>query len=58
VTLPPGDTFSRLLGSDWETWHWFNNARARDEAMADMARRHEYSRRGDEPRIVLQAVER
>ena len=58
VTLPPGDTFARLVGSDWETWHWFNSARARDEAMADMARRHEYSRAGDEPRIVLEAVER
>jgi len=58
VTLPPGDTFAGLLGKDWEAWHWFNSARARDAAMADMARRHEYSRSGDEPRIVLEAVER
>ena len=58
VSLPAGDCFAQLVDTDWETWHWFNNPRARDAAMADMARRHEYSRAGDEPRIVLEAVDR
>lgn len=58
VTLPPGDTFHLVLGEGWETFHWFADAQSRDAAMADMAKRHRYSRIGDDPSIVLQAVER
>jgi hypothetical protein len=58
VSLPPGDTFRRLVGDDWETTHWFATREERDAEMADMARRHRYSRIGDDPRIILQAVDR
>jgi hypothetical protein len=58
VSLPPGDTFRGILGDDWETFHWFADRPSRDRAMQEMARRHRYSRIGDEPTIVLQAVER
>ena len=58
VTLPPGDTFRNIAGNDWQAWHWFTDAASRDAAMADMARRHPYSRIGDEPRLVLEAVQR
>ena len=58
VRLPPGDTFASLLGDDWETFQWFPDRASRDAAMAEMAKRHRYSRIGDEPSIVLEAVER
>ena len=58
VCLPPGDTFRSILGGDWEQYHWFADASSRDDAMAEMAKRHRYSRIGDEPSIVLQPVER
>ena len=58
VCLPPGDTFHAILGDGWETFHWFPDPGRRDAAMAEMARRHRYSRIGDEPSIVLQAVDR
>jgi len=58
VTLPPGDPFANLLGADWEAWHWFADRASRDAAMQDMARRHVYSRIGDDPQIVLEAVDR
>ncbi len=58
VSLPPGDPFRRLLGDDWHTEHWFPDRASRDAAMAEMAKRHRYSRIGDEPRIVLEAIER
>jgi len=58
VSMPPGDTFHNVLGADWETFHWFPDRESRDAAMADMAKRHRYSRIGDEPSVVLQSVER
>ena len=58
VSLPPGDSFARLVGDDWHTEHWFADAAARDAAMADMAARHRYSRVGDEPRLRFAAIER
>ncbi len=57
VTLPPGDTFQLVLGKDWEAHHWFADRASRDAAMKDMARRHEYSRIGDDPRIVLEPLD-
>ncbi len=58
VSMPPGDTFHNVLGADWESFHWFPDRDSRDAAMADMAKRHRYSRIGDEPSVVLQSVER
>ncbi len=57
VKLRPGDPFRRLLGDDWQKLHWYASARDRDEALGDMARRHEFSRIGDEPALVFEKIE-
>lgn len=58
VSLPPGDTFARLLGREWERFHWFATAEERDDAMREMASEHLYSRRGDRPTLRFEPVER
>ena len=58
VTLPPQDTFSALLGNDWERVHWFATAEERDRALHDMSSEHLYSRRGDRPTLRFEPVER
>ena len=57
VSLRPGDPFARLLGSDWQKTHWFFTAAERDQKLEDMARKHEYSRIGDQPALVFEKVE-
>jgi hypothetical protein len=58
VSLPRGDSFSRLIGSDWERFHWFATPEQRDRALAEMSSEHLYSRRGDRPTLVFEPVER
>lgn len=58
VSAPPGDPFTRLVGAEWHSVHWYPTRQERDQALREMAARHRYSRLGDEPSIVLQAVER
>lgn len=58
VSLRPGDPFTRVVGADWEKFHWFASERERDEWIAEMASRHRYSRRGDEPTVVYEKVSR
>jgi hypothetical protein len=57
VTLRAGDTFTRLLGPDWEQTHWYATAVERDRALEDMAGEHIYSRRGDRPSHRYERVE-
>jgi len=57
VSLPAGDTFARLLGPDWERFHWYVTANERDRALENMVSEHLYSRRGDRPSVVFEAVE-
>ncbi len=57
VALRPGDPFARLLGSDWQKTHWFFTAAERDQKLEEMARKHEYSRIGDQPALVFEKVE-
>ena len=57
VSLPPGDTFRKILGADWRREHWYSSAAERDAAMAEMRRRHEYSRPQDAPALVFEKVE-
>jgi len=54
--LRAGDPFTRLVGADWQKLHWFATERERDDALADMAGRHAYSRRGDEPAVIYEKV--
>jgi hypothetical protein len=58
VTLRAGDPFRRLLGDDWQKEHWYGTARERDAALADMARRHEFSRLGDRPALTFEKIEK
>lgn len=57
VRLRSGDSFSRLLGSDWQKHHWFATEEERDRTLEDMASEHLYSRRGDRPTLVFERVE-
>ena len=57
VRLRARDPFTRLVGADWEKLHWFATERERDAALADMASRHLYSRRGDLPAHVYEKVD-
>lgn len=58
VSLPPGEPFANLVGSDWENTHWFATPSARDRAMREMQREHEYSRRGDKPTLIFEPISR
>lgn len=58
VSLPQADPFRRLLGPEWHRLHWYPTPEERDAALAEMARRHEYSRKTDAPSLVFQKVEK
>ena len=58
VTLPRGDTFSRLLGDDWERIHWYSTAEERDKSFSAMAERHGYYRKTDNPTQILEKIVR
>lgn len=56
VSLPAGDPFRKLLGEDWRRTHWYETAEERDAALAEMSRKHEYSRPGDRPALQFEKV--
>ena len=58
VGMRPTDTFARLLGTGWYREHWYATSEERDAALADMAGEHLYSRRGDKPTLIFEAIER
>jgi hypothetical protein len=58
ISLPPGDPFRKLLGPEWQRQHWYPTPVERDAALAEMSRRHEYSRSGDKPALVFQKIEK
>jgi len=58
VSMRPTDTFARLLGTGWHREHWYRTAGERDAALRDMAGEHVYSRRGDKPTLIFEAIER
>ncbi len=58
VTLPEGDTLRNLLGDDWEKLHWYPTAEERDGAYEQMAIRHGYYRKSDNPTQILEKVDR
>ena len=58
VSLPPGDTFNRILGEDWERVLWFPTEAERDVAFDNMATRHGYYRKTDTPTQVLEKLVR
>lgn len=56
IRLPDGDTFGRLLGSDWERVRWYATEQERDRAYDDIAKRHGYYRQTDTPTQILEKV--
>jgi hypothetical protein len=58
VTLPADDTFSRMLGDDWENVHWYVTEAERDRAYDKMATRHGYYRQSDTPTQILEKISR
>jgi len=58
VSLPPGDTFSKILGDNWERVHWYASEIERDQAFENMDIRHGYYRETDSPTQILQKIVR
>jgi hypothetical protein len=58
VSLRANDSFARLIGPEWERFHWYESENERDEALRDMASEHRYSRRGDQPTLRFEPVQR
>ncbi len=57
VSLRQQDPFRRILGPDWNRTHWFETVEQRDASLAEMSRKHEYSRPGDPPALLFEKVE-
>lgn len=57
VSLPPGDSFLGVIGSDWERLHWFATREEREAALRDMRGEHLYSRRGDRPTTLFTRID-
>ena len=57
VSLPPEDPFRKILGPEWHRLHWYPTPEERDEALAEMSRRHLYSRASDKPSLLFEKVE-
>ncbi len=57
ISLPDGDPFAHLIEENWHTSHWYATQKARDLALQDMRKEHEYSRRGDKPTLIFAAIE-
>jgi hypothetical protein len=57
LSLKPGDPFRKIMGADWHKVHWYATAAERDADLADMSRKHEYSRAGDRPALLFEKVE-
>ena len=58
VSLRENDPFRNILGPEWQKFHWFTTAQERDAALAEMSRRHQYSRASDKPTLAYQKVEK
>jgi hypothetical protein len=57
ISLKHGDPFRKIMGADWQKVYWYASAVERDAALAEMSRKHEYSRSGDKPALVFEKVE-
>jgi hypothetical protein len=58
VSLPSGDPLRKLLGPEWHRIHWYATPEEREADMAEMARRHEYSRATDAPSLRFEKIEK
>jgi hypothetical protein len=58
VSLPSGDPFRKLLGPEWHRIHWYATPQEREIDLAEMRRRHEYSRATDAPSLRFEKIEK
>lgn len=58
VSLRASDPLAKLLGQNWSRTHWFETPQQRDAALHELSRKHEYSRPGDQPALVVVKVEK
>lgn len=58
VRVPATDPFNKLVGADWEKFHWYRSERERDTALERMRRKHGYYRIGDNPSQIVDKVQR
>ena len=57
VSLRSSDPFRRIIGAEWHRDYWYATAAERDAGLAEMSRKHEYSRAGDRPSLQFEKVE-
>jgi len=48
----------KVLGDDWERLHWYATEAERDAAFEQMAARHGYYRKTDNPTQILEKTSR
>ncbi len=58
VNLAADDTFTKLIGEEWETTHWYTTESERDDAFKQMSERHGYYRNTDSPTHILKRISR
>ena len=58
VSLPSGDPMRKLLGPEWHKIHWYATPQERELDLAEMRRRHEYSRATDAPSLRFEKIEK
>lgn len=57
-SLPADDTFSGILGSDWQKERWFHSEAERDDAIRELRNQHPYYRLGDKPTLEIVKINR
>ncbi len=57
ASLPAGDPFTRLVGSDWTGEEWFPTRIERDAAYENKRTRHGFYRIGDEVSVIYEKID-
>jgi hypothetical protein len=57
LRLPEGDTFSGILGEDWETVEWFPSERARARRIRELESQFVYYRKGDRATLSWETID-
>lgn len=55
--LPEGDTFSGILGEDWETVQWFSTEQARARRIRELEGQFVYYRKGDRATLRWETID-
>ena len=57
LRLPDGDTFSGILGDEWETVEWFPTERARARRIRELEAQFVYYRQGDRATLTWETID-